>query len=275
MFCQLYYLFYIKNSTEEFQDFLRTKQKRKIWPLLELRAAFGRKYNINIGCFDGAKMNPRNITERNIASKIHNIHFCLFWKSNDNSFNQAIKGLKLHFDLIVSGTSDKHGNSFIKYEYKPTKVQSPLTNIILYDLETYIKDRAIPYCSCIYKLSKISDEYNQDISEDEYQKRLKDSIVFRGSGCINEMLDFIFQYKGEGKKVINKIVEYIRYLIAHNGSSFDIYLVLNNLPDWQTVGNLIKNGAGIVFLKMFNGCADRVKKSTPVCPFQMRKSSFQ
>ena len=30
------------------------------------------------------------------------------------------------------------------------KVQSPLTNISVYDLETYKNDRVVPYCSCIY-----------------------------------------------------------------------------------------------------------------------------
>ena len=40
--------------------------------------------------------------------------------------------------------SDELVKSFIKYEYKPKKVKSPLTNFIVYDLETYNKDRAIP-----------------------------------------------------------------------------------------------------------------------------------
>ena len=35
------------------------------------------------------------------------------------------------------------------------KVKSPLTNIIVYDLETFNKIRAVPNCSCIYKLSKL------------------------------------------------------------------------------------------------------------------------
>ena len=53
---------------------------------------------------------------------------------------------------------------------KPKKVQSPLTNIVVYDLGTFNKIRAVPYCSCIYKLSKISGKYHRDISEQEYQK---------------------------------------------------------------------------------------------------------
>ena len=33
---------------------------------------------------------------------------------------------------------------------KLKKAQSSLTNVNIYDLETYIKDRAVPYLSCIH-----------------------------------------------------------------------------------------------------------------------------
>ena len=49
---------------------------------------------------------------------------------------------------------------------------------------------------------------------------------------------------------------------AHNGSGFDSYVVLNNLPQWRSVFNLIKNGAGIVALKIFDGYIDE-KKNIP------------
>ena len=45
-----------------------------------------------------------------------------------------------------------------------------ITEIVVYDLETYNKDRAVPYCSCIYKLSKISGRYNRDITERNFKK---------------------------------------------------------------------------------------------------------
>ena len=74
------------------------------------------------------------------------------------------------------------------------------------------------------------------------------------------MLDYVLQYKGEQKRINNKIVKYNLYLIAHKGSAFDSYVVLNNLPQWRTVVSLIKNGSGIVSLKIFNGYVDQNKK---------------
>ena len=73
------------------------------------------------------------------------------------------------------------------------------------------------------------------------------------------MLDYVLSFKGEPKKV-KKIVEYNLYLIAHNGSGFDSYVVLNNLPQWRSDVKLIKNGAGIISLKIFNGYVHQNKK---------------
>ena len=49
-------------------------------------------------------------------------------------------------------------------------------------------------------------------------------------------------------------------MIAHNGSGFDSYVVLNNLPQWRSVVKLIKNRAGVISLKIFNGYVDQNKK---------------
>ena len=48
--------------------------------------------------------------------------------------------------------------------------------------------------------------------------------------------------------------------MAHKGSGFDSYVVLNNLPQWRTVVSWIKNGSGIVTLKVFKGYVDQNKK---------------
>ena len=199
-----------KDYTQEILTFIRAEQRRSNVMTSARVGSFCRKYNINIGCFDGTRINPRNITQRNTALKIHDNHFCLIWKSDNVSFNQVIKDeLKPNFKVVDNVVSDKHVKSFIKYEYNPKKVKSPLTNIVVYDLETFNKIRAVPYCSCIYKLSKISGKYHRDISEQEYQKCLNDCVVFKGTDCINEMLDHVLSFKGEPKKSKAKLLNTI------------------------------------------------------------------
>ena len=70
------------------------------------------------------------------------------------------------------------------------------------------------------------------------------------------MLDLVLSFKGEAKKVNNKIVEYNLYLIAHSESGFDSSVVLNNLAQRRCVVNSNKIGAGIVSFKIFIGYAD-------------------
>ena len=55
------------------------------------------------------------------------------------------------------------------------------------------------------------------------------------------MLDQVLSFKREVKKIKNKNVEHNLLMIAHSGSGFDSYVVLNNLPQWRSVVDLIKN----------------------------------
>ena len=71
----------------------------------------------------------------------------MFWKSNGVSFNPATEELKVNFKVVDNVISDKHVKSFVKYEYDPKKSKPPLTYIIVYHLETYSKDKALPYYS--------------------------------------------------------------------------------------------------------------------------------
>ena len=86
---------------------------------------------------------------------MHKNHFCLIGKSNGISFSQAIKELKDNFKVIDNVITDKHVKNFIKYEYKPEEVQCQLSNMIVYELEIFNTDRAVPYANCIYRLGEI------------------------------------------------------------------------------------------------------------------------
>ena len=117
----------------------------------------------------------------------------------------------------------------------------------------------VVYCSCLYKLGNFSGEYRRDIIE-QYEKCKKDCIVFKGTNSITDMLGFVSSFKGAVIKPKNRIVENNLHLIAHNGSGFDSYVVSSNLPQWRSFLKLIKNGAGVISLEMFNGYVDSVKK---------------
>ena len=103
-----------KDDTEEVSTFIRTEQRRsKVMTSARIQP-FCRKCNINIGCFDRTRINPRNLTQRKTSLFIHYNHFCLIWKSDGVNFDKAIKELKDSFKIVDNVISDKHVKSFIK-----------------------------------------------------------------------------------------------------------------------------------------------------------------
>ena len=78
-----------KVFTEEFLSFIRTEQRRSNVMTVARVQPFCRKHNINIGCYDGFRVCPRNITERNLALNLHKNRFCLVGNSQNISFNKA------------------------------------------------------------------------------------------------------------------------------------------------------------------------------------------
>ena len=140
-----------------------------------------------------------------------------------------------------------------------------MTNFIVYDLETHNTDRARPYCISFYRLSKIAGRCERDQTREELEKCRKDTIVFDGDDCIEKALNFCLKLKGEERKTVNnKVVEYNLQMHAHNGSGFDTWIILNNLPcNKHIVGDIIKNGKGIISLKVFNGYIEKNKEQIP------------
>ena len=76
---------------QQYLDFNGSDQRRSNNMTKARIQPFCRANNINSGYYDGERVFPRSVTERNNALYIYNNHFCLIWKSEGVSFNQAIK----------------------------------------------------------------------------------------------------------------------------------------------------------------------------------------
>ena len=253
-----------RDYKQQYLDFIRNEKRRSNIMTKARIQPFCRANNINIGYFDGDGVYPRSLTNRDSALYLYNNHFCLIWKSQNVSFIQAIQELKNNFKIVDNYITEENVNAYFKYEFIPKKIESHLTNFIVYDLETHNTDRARPYNMTFYRLSKIAGRYYRDPIPEELQKSINDTIAFNGDNCINDALDYLLKFKGEERKVNNKIVEYNLQLHAHNGSGFDTWIILNNLRcDKHIVGDIIKNGKGIIELKIFNGLIYKNNKQIP------------
>ena len=250
---------------QEYLDFIRNEKRRSnIMTMARIQPCL-KKLGIDLGYYNSERVFPRTVTNRDSALYLYNNHFCLIWKSEGISFKDAIKELKDNFEIVDNYITEENVNSHFKYEFTPKKIESHLTNFIVYDLETYSTDRARPYCISFYRLSKIAGRYDRDQTHEELDKCKKDTIVFDGDNCVEKALDFCLKLKGEERKTVNnKVVEYNLQMHAHNGSGFDTWIILNNLPcNKHIVGDIIKNGKGIISLKVFNGYIEKNRKQIP------------
>ena len=83
---------------------------------------FCRANTINIGFFDGTKVFPSWVTDRNIASFLYNNHFCLIWKSEGGSFIQTIIELKENFEKVDNYITEANVKYHFKFEFMPKKL---------------------------------------------------------------------------------------------------------------------------------------------------------
>ena len=199
---------------------------------------------------------------RDSALFLYNKQFCLIWKSESVSSNQAIEELKDNFKIVDDFIIEENVKSHFEYIYTLKKIELPLTNFIVYDPETHNTDRTRPYIFCFYRLSNLAGRYNCDLTPDEIDKCEKDTIAFDGDNCVEKALDFCLKLKREEyKDRKGKVLEYNLQLHAHNGSGFDIWIVLNNLPCDKRIVHIIKNGEGNIELEVFNGKIEKIKKN--------------
>ena len=139
-----------ENYKQEYLDFIRNEKRRcNIMTLARIQPC-RRKLGFDLGYFNGDRVFPRRVTNRDSALYLYKNHFCLIWKSQKISFNQAIREMKDNFKIVDNYISEENVNSHFKYEFIQKKIESHLTNLIVYDLETHITDRARPYVFCFF-----------------------------------------------------------------------------------------------------------------------------
>ena len=129
---------------QQYPDFIRNEKRRtNIMTMARIQPCL-RKMGINLGYYNGERVFPRTVTNRDSALYFYINHFCLIWKSKNVSFNQAINELKANFKIVDKYIVEENVNSHFEYEFLPKKIESQLSNFIAYDFETYSTDRARP-----------------------------------------------------------------------------------------------------------------------------------
>ena len=108
--------------------------------------------------------------------------------------------MKDNFEIVDNYIKEQKVNAHFEYINKPIKIESHLTNFIIYDLETHNTDRARPYVFCFYRLSKLAGRYNRDFTHDERQKCKRDTIAFDGDNCVEKAIGFCLKIQEQEYK---------------------------------------------------------------------------
>ena len=94
----------------------------------------------------------------------------------------------------------EHVKSHFKCKSIPKKIDSHLTNFIVYDLESHNTDRARSYIVSFYRLSKVAGRYSLDLTLYETEKCKNNTFVFDGEDCVTKAIDFLLKFKGEERR---------------------------------------------------------------------------
>ena len=155
---------------EQYIEFIRSEQRKSNIMTMARIQPYLRKLGIDLGYYNGERVFPKIVTHRDSALHLYNNHFCLIWKSEGVSFNQAINELKNNFKMFDNHITEENVKSHFEYEFIPNKIESYLTDFIVYDLETHNTGRARPYNMTFYRLSKTAGRYDCDPTQEELKK---------------------------------------------------------------------------------------------------------
>ena len=97
---------------QQYLNFIQNESRRSNIMTKARIQPFCRANNIDIGYYNGDRVFPRTVTNRNSALYLYINHFCLIWKSQNVSFIQAIQELKNNFKIVVNYITEKNRFTF-------------------------------------------------------------------------------------------------------------------------------------------------------------------
>ena len=85
---------------QQYLEFIRNEKRRtNIMTMARIQPCL-KKLGFDLGYLNGERVFPRSVTNRDSALYLYNNHFCLIWKSEGVSFNQAFQELKDNFKIV-------------------------------------------------------------------------------------------------------------------------------------------------------------------------------
>ena len=146
----------------------------------------------------------------------------------------------------------------VRYRLPKHETMDQLENVFVFDLETHSdQEIAEVYAAELYDVNRLRDWWNRDSTPYEIVIEKK-FTVFDGSNGnpVMNMPNYISEkYDGDERTYIDKdgdeiVSSYGLFLVAHNASGFDSWVVINSLAKETLDLKIIKTARGLISLSV-------------------------
>ena len=226
---------------------------------------FCKRYKIDIGIYylKTKRILPQTVKQKHVCVYIHKNHYCVIWKKNrKDSLLNGEQEIERNFEYVKNKINENNLKQRIRYRFPKHEPIDQLENVFVFDLETH-NDRefAETYAAGLYDVSHLRNKWDRDLTSDELPIERENVTIFDASNgnCVMNMLKYSSEnYDGDERTYIDKdgdeiVSSYRLFLVAHNSSGFDSWVVLNSLIKEITDLKIIKTARGLISLSFCCG----------------------
>ena len=240
----------------EYLEFIQSYKKRTNVITRCRIPEFCQRDKIDVGRYDpkSKRKLPRIVKQREKCVHIHKNHYCVIWKKNrKDALQNGVEVVEKNFKYVENKINENNLKQKIRYRFPEHETIDQLENVFVFDLETHNDQE---FAVGLYDVNRLHDKWDRDLTSGELVIERKNVIIFDSSNgnCVMNMPKLISEnYNGDERTYIDKdgdeiVGSYGLFLVAHNSSGFDSWVVLNSLVEEITELKIIKTVRGLISL---------------------------
>ena len=102
---------------------------------------------------------------------------------------KATEKVQKHYELEAACVDCDKVRQNAKNSFCPKKIEIQLINVNFSYLETFNRDRAVPHAVGFYRVSKILDKFDRDLTNDDIEKNKSNTVVMENEDCMSQTFD--------------------------------------------------------------------------------------
>ena len=156
------------NYIIDYLEFLTLRRRKQVKTQAKIQP-FCKFANIDcIGYINGKEVLPMCLKQKNKFFYIHNIQFCVIFKSEGVSLKQAAEEVKSNFNYESRVAKNDNWKKVELYSFEPKKINNQLNIVLPFEFETFNDgEKAVPYAGAFYPVSELIIKWNRDLTNEK------------------------------------------------------------------------------------------------------------